>query len=234
MLLEKISVDIIYIIVDYLNGCNISKFTNTSKDINNLVNEQKESIWLKLLSKKHLNGESNNLPNQVIRHFHFKTRSVLENTNINSNYIKYASHYFCSKYIIIHLRKEIIKNYKYMNTILFYGPSLINDLYKSIYGSFATIVNTKEAENSFKRLNINLLRDIKLNEIDVINTISNIHSDLYYVAKVLQLINKNRLTMDYIIECFNFKNGKETCRRFTKRINYLSKLCTLCYYSIDY
>ena len=36
MLLEKISVDIIYIIVDYLNGCYISKFTNTSKDINEI------------------------------------------------------------------------------------------------------------------------------------------------------------------------------------------------------
>jgi len=232
MLLEKISVDIIYIIVDYLNGCNISKFTNTSKEINNLINEQEDNIWLKMLNKNHLNGKSNSLPDQVIRDFHFKTRSILENKNINSNYIKYASYYFCSKYIIIHLRKEIIKNYKYMNTIFFYGPSLINDLYKSVYG--ATIVNTQEAENSFKRLNINLLRDSKLNEIDVIDTIKNIHSDLYFVAKVLQLINKNRLTMEYIIECFNFKNGKEICRRFTRRINYLSKLCTVCYYSIDY
>jgi hypothetical protein len=234
MLLEQISVDIIYVIVNCLNGCNISKFSNTSIQINTLIKEQKDKIWLKFLCKEiDIWDKCFNLPNQVIFDFHVKTRLVYKDKNINNNYIRYAVHYFCCKYIIIHLRKEILKNYKFINTLIFYGPSLINYLYKNIYGYNTILIDINKVEKSFKNLNKYLLKNLQLKNIDIINTIKNIHIDLFYVSKVLLCVSKSILIMDYIHECFlKDYNSKEINKRFVRRINYLSKLCNICYYRL--
>ena len=138
MIFEVFPVDIIYDLVNYLDGYHISRLNSTSCQFYNLIKNQSNKIWEKFLTKDSIVWtNSYNLPTQVIEDFHFKTRNVYATKVLNSNYFKYSLHYYCCKFIIINLRKELFSNFKTINTILFY----------SLHSDFTHIQETVKEKN---------------------------------------------------------------------------------------
>ena len=228
MILELFPVDIIYNLVNYLEGYQISRLNSTSLQFYNLIKNQSNKIWEKLLNKNSLVWtKSYNLPTQVIKDFHFKTRNLYIDKVINNSYFKYSLHYYCCKFIIINLRKELFSNFKNISTLLFYCPELLNQLLIQVYQDEAPIIDIIKTKKSFKSLQIELLKEISIKNTDIINTCQKIDKNLYIISKVLNIVLKNNLVMDfYYTNIIKSKFEDYNIKRVSRRFIYLSKLLT--------
>ena len=230
MILEVFPVDIIYNLVNYLDGYQISRLNSTSGQFYNLIKNHSNKIWENLLSKNVLAWtKPYNLPTQVIEDFHFKTRRIYIHKDINSNYLKYSLHYYCCKYIIIDLRKELFNNFKNINTVLFYCPVLLNYILIQVYGDEAPIIDSEKTLKSFRSLQIELSKEVSLKNINIIDACKKIDQNLYVVAKVLSTVLRNNLVMDFYYKNIIKSNCEDTnIKRISRRFIYLSKILTSC------
>jgi|TARA_B110000261_G_scaffold161851_2_gene204168 hypothetical protein len=235
MLLENIQEDIIYHVVIFLNGCIISRLRSTSNIFNVLIKKQENNIWSTFLNKKVIVWKDcYDLPIQVLKDFKLKTRNIFKEKELNSNYIKYAFHYYCSKFIIINLRKELINNFKLINTVFYYGPDMLNNLLKLVYDITTPIIDIKKAKVSFQKLINKLMKKVNLCDINIIQTIQEIDEFLYLTAKYMYLIIKNSIVSKYIFT-YILKKPKllNTSKRISRRLIYLSKLCNICFHRLN-
>ena len=235
-LLEIVPVDIIYCIVNYLNGYNISMLNSTNKEIKILIGRN-QKIWSNLLNlTPHLWQKQHNLPKQFTTDFNKKTRQVYAKSNFESSFLKYSLHYFAIKYVIIQLRNELREHFQKLNVLFLYGPTLFNIIMLNFGTDDINIIDTQLAYKAFTQLVKNLHSSLTISKFHILNKASDIEYYLYVCATNFGFIMKYNLIINYICDKVFNDNDKSilnVLKRLSRRMIYLSKVMSLSSYRIN-